>query len=307
MKEKNNDMSFIVTNLVPEEKLVESLPSHWRNRFKKALDLIHENLSAPLNWDEVAHNCHTSSHHFLYMFRLVFNETPGQYQSRMRIKQAVHYLLTESGMSVAEVALKNGFSSSQALAKALKRQLGISASEIRNRRYSMDEDFSSGLELLLGHPQPEQKSSLETRLSDELIFTTIHYPKRFFSVAEIGVHELNAIEKAWEDMTPDTTEDLIMLSTWLDTELFYEGQKSLVGYFCESYQANKSLPEGKYLECKIRYGDISGYYSAWKAIQNYIRNQGLQLDKKTTVLEIMHNQRAEYRCVNMTINIFLTQ
>ncbi|MGI9283687.1 MAG: helix-turn-helix domain-containing protein [Endozoicomonas sp.] len=180
MSQQNEHNNFKITSLVPEEALIESLPAHWRSRFEKALSLIHNNLVAPLNWPEIAEHCHISPKHFLHMFRVVFNETPGQYQCRMRLKQSVYYLITDSDLTVKEIAIESGFSSSQALAKALKRELDMSASEIRHQRYDMEDNFASKLETLLGHPGRQPKSPLEASLANSLCFSKVIHSERHF-------------------------------------------------------------------------------------------------------------------------------
>ena len=206
MSEYNKEKSFTITNLVPEESLTESLPSHWHSRFEKALELIHNNLSEPLNWQEIASHCHISSKHFLQMFRAVFNETPGQYQCRMRLKQAAYYLITDSDITVKDIAIKSGFSSSQALAKALKRELNISASKLRKKRYDMDESFAKRMESLLGHPAQQSERPQENSLASHLDFSLAHYAERYFFTTKINVNESHSVKQNWQLIAPEAAE-----------------------------------------------------------------------------------------------------
>jgi transcriptional regulator GlxA family with amidase domain len=117
------------TNLVPKLHLMQKLSPSWRKRFDEALALIHD--EKELTWQEVADQCAISSYHFLRIFRLVFNETPRHYKARIRLQSAVILLIDNDELSMTEIAHDEGYSSSQFLAKALKRELGYSAKEIR--------------------------------------------------------------------------------------------------------------------------------------------------------------------------------
>ncbi|WP_062260067.1 helix-turn-helix transcriptional regulator [Endozoicomonas arenosclerae] len=305
MSEQGIQKELKIASLVPEEKLTESLPPHWRLRFEKAIQLIHSDLSAPLNWQDIANQCHISPKHFLHMFRVIFHETPGQYQCRMRLKQAAYFLTTESDLTVKDIAARAGFSSSQALAKALKRELGVSASELRDRRYDMDPKFANRIALLLGQPHQQAELPLETSLAGELDFSISNHPERYFHTTPISINEPNSIEKVWSQIAPDDTESQVLLSTWKDTEELYENQKSQLGYPCAPDKATQALPAGSFLECRLRYSDLSGYYSAWSAFHHYVQTNNLTLEEQTPVLEVVHNPNTAERSVDITLSVLL--
>jgi len=54
----------------------------------------------------------------------------GDYRNRQRIETA-RRLLTESALSVGEIAWRTGFESGSALARAMRRMLGVSPGALR--------------------------------------------------------------------------------------------------------------------------------------------------------------------------------
>ena len=99
------------------------------NRAVDALVTALANESNP-SLEELADAACLSKYHFHRVFRLMTGETCQQMTTRLKLAKAAGELQNKE-TSVTEVALKSGFSSSQALAKALKREVNVSASELR--------------------------------------------------------------------------------------------------------------------------------------------------------------------------------
>jgi AraC-like DNA-binding protein len=71
--------------------------------------------------------------HFITMFRCVFGETPYASIGRHRMENA-SALLSQSALGVADIAFAIGFSSRSSFTRAMKKQLGMSATEFRTMR-----------------------------------------------------------------------------------------------------------------------------------------------------------------------------
>ncbi|MGB1258403.1 MAG: helix-turn-helix transcriptional regulator, partial [Thiolinea sp.] len=69
---------------------------------------------------DVAKVSHFSEFHFHRIFSSVMGETLNDYIGRRRLECAVNMLVFDSGKSITEVALSNGFSSSANFSKAIK-------------------------------------------------------------------------------------------------------------------------------------------------------------------------------------------
>ncbi|MGR5127966.1 helix-turn-helix transcriptional regulator [Photobacterium swingsii] len=118
--------------LVPEAALLAKLPEHQRTRFEKALSIMHKDIASVMSWEQVAKQSAISPFHFHRQFTHVFHETPGRYLGRIRLQYAVSMLFEYLSDNVTDIALQCGYSSSQALAKALKRDLNMTAKAIRH-------------------------------------------------------------------------------------------------------------------------------------------------------------------------------
>ena len=79
--------------------------------------------------DELANAACISKFHFIRIYQLVTGESCSQTMQRVRLAQASSALA--QGGTVTEAALIAGYGSSQALAKALRRLVGQSATELR--------------------------------------------------------------------------------------------------------------------------------------------------------------------------------
>lgn len=96
----------------------------------RALACIDARLSQPLHAGELADRAAMSRHHFHRMFRAYVHCSVGSYITWRRLQRACA-LLTSGDEPVLEIALAVGFESAQALAKALRRELGTTATAVR--------------------------------------------------------------------------------------------------------------------------------------------------------------------------------
>lgn len=102
----------------------------------RALDLarldtfIERHLSAPMQVSDLAREACMSEAHFRERFRQQTGVSPWQYVRRRRL-EAAHHLLTTTGLPVAEVAARTGFSSQSAFASACRDAFGMPPSRLR--------------------------------------------------------------------------------------------------------------------------------------------------------------------------------
>ncbi len=96
---------------------------------------IASNLYKTLQVAELASCLKLSRFHFARLFKDSYGVAPHQYITALRLEQ-VRSLLTKSNLSVHEVALKAGFSSSDHLCKVFKNKYGITPSAYKARQMS---------------------------------------------------------------------------------------------------------------------------------------------------------------------------
>jgi AraC family transcriptional regulator len=99
-----------------------------------------EKQEPPPSIAELARKANLSEFHFMRVYRALAGESLGATIQRLRLSRAV-YLLTRTDASIVDIAGDVGFETSQALAKALRRQLGMSPSEVRERYASRPRDL----------------------------------------------------------------------------------------------------------------------------------------------------------------------
>lgn len=104
----------------------------YTKRIKKVIEYIDSNLDKKILLKDVAKVSHFSEFHFHRIFTGIMAETVNDYISRKRLERAICTLIFKPNVSITEVALENGFSSSANFSKAIKNYFGFSPSEIRN-------------------------------------------------------------------------------------------------------------------------------------------------------------------------------
>ena len=100
-------------------------------RVAQVLRYIEENLGRSLSLGELAEVSHFSPYHFHRIFGGVMGETVNDYVRRRRVETAVNLLAFRPHLSITDVALSCGFSSSANFAKALTQYFGYAPSQIR--------------------------------------------------------------------------------------------------------------------------------------------------------------------------------
>ncbi|MCG8313255.1 MAG: AraC family transcriptional regulator [Pseudomonadales bacterium] len=104
----------------------------YRKRIDSVLKYIEENLDRKISLAEAAEVSHFSAYHFHRIFTGLMGETVNDYVVRRRLERAVNRLIFKPELSVTQIAMENGFSSSANFSKAVKLHFGFSPSEIRN-------------------------------------------------------------------------------------------------------------------------------------------------------------------------------
>ncbi len=296
-----------VFNLAPEDYLTQALSSSWQARFDKILTYIVNHISEQINWDQLAQECAISPSHFHYMFRIVLNESPGQYLRRMRLKVACHYLVAYPKMPVIDIAVDVGFSTSQALAKVLKRDLGVTASAIRAASYLGDDGKLSDIYMRLAAPNDAEKYSLEGKLAKEIPMQISSEPEQYFYTKPCFGSDLHSTAKKWKSMAPASAADLCMITHSQDIDNNYHETEFKLGYEAENLSANYSIAAMKFLSCQVKISSESGYFTAWHSLYQYMLRHNLQWQDNAIVIERIHNPRSIFsRTMDMTLSVSLS-
>jgi len=104
--------------------------TRYLDMLARAAAYVDAHLDGPLDVDLLASSAAMSRHHFHRIFHAYFGLTVGGYVTWRRLRQACA-LLANGSESVIDVAVAVGFASAQALAKAMRRELDTTPSEVR--------------------------------------------------------------------------------------------------------------------------------------------------------------------------------
>lgn len=102
----------------------------WQERMNRAIAWIERHLEEEIEWDEAAREAHCSLFHFLRMFEVITGLTAGEYVRRRRLSLAAMELASGDAR-VIDVALRYGYDSPDAFAKAFRKLFGCTPTEAR--------------------------------------------------------------------------------------------------------------------------------------------------------------------------------
>lgn len=96
----------------------------------RVIGAMTKNISTPLSQDELADIFGRTPRHLERIFKTVMQETPKGYYLGLRLQEA-RSLLSETTMSILEVAVATGFNSRSSFSKAYKSRFSVSPSSLR--------------------------------------------------------------------------------------------------------------------------------------------------------------------------------
>lgn len=97
----------------------------------KAAAFMETNYSRDIKSEELFSISHYSERHFNRLFQSIYRISPQKYLINIRIRQAC-ILLRETGLSITEIAIRCGFSSSNYFARLFKKYMNMSPNEYRS-------------------------------------------------------------------------------------------------------------------------------------------------------------------------------
>ncbi len=103
----------------------------YASRLNRVVDYIDKNLTGDLSLSVLAEVANFSKYHFHRVFSLYIGEPLGTYIQRLRLEWAAGKLVSDSEISVTEVAYDCGYSAPAVFSRAFKERFGMSPSEWR--------------------------------------------------------------------------------------------------------------------------------------------------------------------------------
>ena len=122
---------------------LDSFPSDYIERTNAAIDYIVRHLDGELKLEKVAEVACFSPFHFHRVFRSLIGETLNQFVKRQRLERALYLMSHSPKLSLTEIALECGFSSSSDFSRSFKSRYGVapSAFNVEHFRESRRQEF----------------------------------------------------------------------------------------------------------------------------------------------------------------------
>jgi AraC family transcriptional regulator len=102
----------------------------WQDRMNRAIAWIELHLTEEMEWEEAAREANCSLFHFLRMFEVIAGITAGDYVRRRRLSLAAMELASGDA-KIIDVALRYGYDSPDAFAKAFRKLFGCTPTGAR--------------------------------------------------------------------------------------------------------------------------------------------------------------------------------
>lgn len=102
----------------------------WQTRMARALEYLETHLYEEIDLQEAARRANCSAFHFYRMFEVIAGIGPGEYLRRRRLSEAAMEL-SSGADKIIEVALRFGYDSPDAFARAFRREFGCLPSDAR--------------------------------------------------------------------------------------------------------------------------------------------------------------------------------
>lgn len=289
------------TSLSPELQVFANISPLWFKRFDRLARHIWEHLDEPLPVEQLAEITHLSTYHFHRMFGSAFGEPIGSYIRRARLIKATGELL-ETDKSVTNIAIDCGFSSSQAFAKALKKQTNMTSTQVRQSVSQPGMVDMLRLHSSLGRPASgEAIISQEQKMAKEMELILQSETDRYYRCTNVEKPTMDSTLKTWKKNTSEKDGPMISITFAQGESMAFDEMEVWVGDECSKQESTHTLPAGDYLSARIKVTSTLGYFSAWEALGNYVMQIGREFDSESPMLEITHNPRAFLEAIDMTL------
>ncbi|MFC0213474.1 GyrI-like domain-containing protein [Paenibacillus chartarius] len=176
----------------------------WLTRMKDALDLIECRMEEPLDINEIAKVAYSSPFHFQRKFHILTGFTVAEYVRRRKLTLAAQELAVSSA-KVIDIALKYGYESPEAFAKAFRKAHGITPSAAREPGVKL-----KAFPRITFHLSLKGDKEMDYRIIDKAAFPVIGKAVRL--TCKDG-ENLREIPKLWGEFKADGSEDKLIITT----------------------------------------------------------------------------------------------
>ncbi|WP_245688467.1 hypothetical protein [Vibrio sonorensis] len=159
------------------------------------------------------------------------------------------------------------------MAKALKRELGVTAKEIRKTYTEGTPEETARIFEMLEHPS--QGMSVERKLAKDLPCEVIWYPERWINTDKVP-------DLGWDDLCikyGKKVTKVVSMTKISDLEKAWKDIRYFVGENCENAKhGNQAIPEGHYLCCEVYLVSDAAYAAAIEGLFAKSAEMGLEIE-----------------------------
>lgn len=189
----------------------------YTDRINRAIDHITRSIAQPLKLEDVAAVAGFSPYHFHRIFKARLGETLNAFIRRVRLERAIHMIWHNRDISLTEVALACGFSSSSDFSRNFRNFYGLPPSA-----FDLDKFRASGREQMLQRlkdavdtkelpPQPEISQNLD---GFEVQLRELP-PRRVAYLRVLNPYEGDGVTRAYEQLMNWAKERGLEHGQWL--------------------------------------------------------------------------------------------
>lgn len=110
------------------------------SKVHKLLIFIEENYNKEISIEELENISHSSYRNIQRIFKKIFNETIGEFKTRLKLEKGFSSLVY-SDEDIVEIALKVGYENNQSFTKAFKKKFNFTPNQARQKRETIFIDF----------------------------------------------------------------------------------------------------------------------------------------------------------------------
>lgn len=156
-------------------------------RINNVLNYIEQNLDNDLSLETIAPIAYYSPFHLHRLFKAITKETLNTYIIRKRIERAAMQLIHNKEMTIAEIALQNGFNSNSSFTRTFNKLYGKSPSDFRH----------SNTDKLSKISKVDSKNGKVNFITDEYVCNINNHKNWINMNAKIEMKEMPKMELAY--------------------------------------------------------------------------------------------------------------
>lgn len=216
-------------------------------RMNRAVEYIETNLTNKIGYEKVANEIGYSIHHFQRMFSFITDISMAEYVRRRRMTMAA-FELQNSSMKVIDIALKYGYESPEAFARAFQNLHGITPTVARNKGIGLKAYPRISFQISIKGVS-EMKYRIETRKDFQ-----VYGIERIFDIS--NDENLREIPRFWNEVLSNGECDKLAESTG---NLNNQGELCPVNAVCDYKKAEGTTFPYMICALKSNKSDTRGY------------------------------------------------